>query len=500
VGDPKVVGTGNAAHTVKPENLPKLDTLVMLDHAGLSPLVEALGLERVDGAEATKAGVAPGSPRPDPKLQELVDRVIDGMADSVGQRAFALIDLTGGKARYAGNRLLASKPYFTHSMGKLMILFGAFQLRHDLQALAKDPKITDFAALKKAAADVWRAALKSKAQDLYAAPPKGEARVITLGDAGKKVPIARYNTIDLGRIFDAAAFDSGRTLTFKTDGLKYHELHYLEYYTYKIDKTDPKTLRQGQRMEAILGAKAGELVKAKAPGLKPSKRDPKRWPDAWPEFHDLRRLAFDDRMKLTIGFSSNDAPHFLVEDLSLALVQSPLLRAGLYPRTGGLWLGHPYGPGLFRTPPVPSPDTSGITGTATTLALLMASIFHGGVLDADGRTRLQRYLAKAHGLPEQPEYPKHEHPREWAEANAGNGTRSFIGGALPAAAAGEELEVHSKLGVMDERTSDVAHVRRKKGAKEWRFVLAIMDVPPGRFDDISSVARAADLAVQAVKY
>jgi hypothetical protein len=85
-------------------------------------------------------------------------------------------------------------------------------------------------------------------------------------------------------------------------------------------------------------------------------------------------MGFRDRMKLSIGWSDNDATGSLVEDLGRQYINGALAAEGLYDRTSnkGLWLSGNYdgvASGAWETKP-DSGDAQGATA-ATTAAFLM---------------------------------------------------------------------------------------------------------------------------------
>lgn len=422
--------------------------LVMLEHDGpagpLGSLQAALGFSAA---------------APDAALKAELDRAVAADPGGLGKTAFAVLDLTTpGAARYAGHR--ATIPFYPASIGKVAIMFAAFQLRHDLMALARREGITDFDALADRAATYWAAAQQPDPAVpktvLRASKPELAAHEQLVLIDGKPARIYHHDRVRLERIFDKAAGIA--PLRFRSDGLGFHQLYYIEY--------------PGERRD--LDAKLGRPVVPTT---------------------DVSKLGFADRLALTVGFSNNYGPRALVADLGFALVTSPLLRSGLFdPEHGGLWLGNAYEKGkTFRGAPVGAGAT---TATALSLVTLMAALFREVVFDAAACAEARRLLHKGPGIAVGVDFDAD--PAAWAGADAGAGTTSFVLQALRGMPGAGALKVHSKLGIY-KGTCDVAHVEhRLASGRTLRYAVAILDVPDGQHARLGAAARAVDEAVRAV--
>ncbi len=458
MGDPNAVARGGG--TLAAKKPLKLDNLVVLDNQvgsvgaprKLGDLESALGFSNTK--RDTKTSPAMG----------LQDHITKAAQDpEIAKVAFAVLDLTQATPRYGGHR--DTIPFYPASMGKMMIMLGAFQLRFDLSVLASKEKISKFDDLVDRVADIW-----ADAQH----PPKGSAKTVFRGASpkielendhlvwigGKRVPMSGiYAPVRLDRVFDKAAFDAGRGLAFKSDDVGFHQLYYIEY--------------AGQN-ESLRKAKAKfGTFKTTEPA----------------------KLAFWDNLRLMIGFSNNSSPRHLAADLNMVHVISPLVRSRLFhPDHGGLWMGHPYNSknGWYNAP-VGKDRT---TGTALSLVTLMAAIVRRKLVDATGCDEMLLLLQKWTNA--SPGVAFLDDPPKFKDVEVGIGTQSFIGSALRGLSIDGTYKAWSKLGIF-EGYSDTAYIERTlSSGKKLKYVMAILDVHKDHFDRIELATKAVDDAIIAI--
>lgn len=459
------VGRGGGVLAAK--KAAKFDSFVLLDNqVGNFSAPSTLGsLETALGFSSSKPD---RKTLPDKGLQDLVDDLVK--ADKqVAKAAFAVIDLTEPTPRYAGHR--ATEPQYPASMGKTMLMLAAFQLRFDLAALAAREKITDIDALFDRAAEIWddaqhppKGSPKTTLRAKTAKLPKIELEndhVVLVN--GSRLGMGNWGKVKLDRIFDKTGGVSPPQ--FKSDGLAFADLYYIEY---------PKER-----------AKFKDTTKL---GLKTTTYKKKTVPVA-----SVSAYAFLDRLRLAIGFSSNDAPSTLARDLSLVHVNSPLWRSGLYdPEHHGLWLGNPYqNDDVWRGPPLGGNSTS---ATALAFVTFFAAIFRDKVTDAASCAEMRKMLQKMPTV--RPTKSLYDDPANWNGVEDGHGTKSFIRDALVVGQS-KKAKVHSKLGIFN-GYSDTAHVERVVGGKTLKYVISIMDVPESDDMRLDAVAQKVDDLIVAI--
>jgi hypothetical protein len=431
---------------------------------------------------------------PDPTLQGYVnDWVTKAPTKALFEKkAFAILDLTRKDAkkdprkdppRYAGYR--ATEMFFPASMGKLMVMLGAYQLKTDLQALAKDESITSSSVLFDRAAGLW--------DDLQVVPKDEALKTVNLRPKnppidlvndhvllfdGKPYPMGKFGAINFEKVFDPSDFDASggkKPLKFKSDDLGFHQLYYIEYEKYRND----------------LAKKDKKYRKPEGIGLKTI---------------DVSKLSFLDQMKLMIGFSNNDAPRYLLSGIGMVPVHSALWQSELFHKDrGGLWLGNTYQKkNVWHRPPFPS-SSSTIAGSALALVTLMAAIFRYQIADKASCDEMQFMLEKG------PLYLElWTDPPSWRDKPPGVGTKSFFGteglnaeGNYPPDGSRPRRDaiVHSKLGISPTGTLyDTAHVRRTVKGKKLEYVVSVLQVPDDDNADpfFDKFANAVDDAIQVI--
>ncbi|MEZ0231044.1 MAG: serine hydrolase [Planctomycetota bacterium] len=437
-----IAGGGGVVTAKKP---PAFDHLVLLDNrvgplggkAKLGPLEAAIGFDHTKKHTLTA---------PDRGLQDYIDNIVKN-DKQLAKTAFAVLDMSQKPYRYGGYR--DTEALSTMSMGKMMIMIGAYQLRHDLRHLADDEKIKSFDKLVERAGDIWADAQHppkgSAMKPFRAASPKIElenGQVVLIN--GKRVPTgANYSKTNLEHMFDKEAFDKGKTLDFRDDHLGYHQLEFIEF-------------NYADNLMATWGVKTKELTK----------------------------LSYMDLMKLMIGWSSNMAPRHLVADMNIVNVMSTLFRAHLFhPDFGGMWLGHPWNQKKpWFDPPIRKRTQDRKVGSPLAFLTLMAAIAENKIVDAASCKEMKDLLQKF--TPTVPSVAIEDDPKAWASMPVGIATRSFLGEKLQSLRAEKKLDGKvrwwSKLGIL-EGFSDTAYIERDlSDGRKLRYVVAHMDIPDGK--------------------
>lgn len=268
---------------------------------------------------------------PDKRLQEMVNKAATRFVrDRTGGKdmRFAVVDLTDGAKVYAGFRDQEEVAVF--SVAKLLVMYAAFQLRHDLGEVAARSQATTQDDLIKEARDQWAKAPEQRVKNILAPDPS----------------FPKAGPPDLKRIF---------TMVHSGDGWKVDFAH------------SNKTIKELDDLDDQLE----NLNVPKALAL-------------------LDQLGFLDRMKLAIGWSNNMAAATCVRDVGYPYMAALTVQSGLYDYDeragkgpGGLWLGGDYKDGVVAGPWNPSPvGHFAPAGTAKALATFMALLGRDRLVDA----------------------------------------------------------------------------------------------------------------------
>jgi V8-like Glu-specific endopeptidase len=188
-----------------------------------------------------------------------------------------------------------------------------------------------------------------------------------------------------------------------------------------------------------------------------------------------RKRAFLQRLRLMTGFSDNSASGTCIDDLGSAYVASVMVQSGLWhPTRGGIWLSSNYAGRAWRKSPL-----GGFVqhGTAGAVAALMTLLARNLLVDAASSAEMRALLLK--------------------RAYPGAGSYSPVRKALRTIPARESSKVVSKLGLIDNTTSDAAIVERTELGKRLHYVVVILGVPDHPKDTtIINVALALDNCIR----
>jgi V8-like Glu-specific endopeptidase len=187
-----------------------------------------------------------------------------------------------------------------------------------------------------------------------------------------------------------------------------------------------------------------------------------------------RKRRFLQRMRLMTGFSDNNASGTCIDDLGSSYVASVMVQSGLWhPTRGGIWLSGNYAGRGWRKSPLGGFVQN---GTAGAVAALMTLLARNLLVDAAASAEMRALLLKG-------AYP-------------GAGTYSPVRKALNTITA-RRSKVVSKLGLIDNTTSDAAIVERTELGKRLHYVVVILGVPDHPKDTtIINVALALDNCIR----
>ena len=251
-------------------------------------------------------------------LQDLVDAMLQRKT-ALAQLRFALVDMTTDVdlPALAGN--LLTRQGGLGSMAKIAIMLAAYQLKFDLEQLAKGPGAKDKDALFKAARDRW--------VDTQKDSPGATPTEIHPGDAATKMPKLSLR----GDLFIHEP-TGGKETTIKVPATaSFPNLERIFDVT-----TDPGG---GAPAIEFIGADVIQVGKAGAPVVTDKlKNYVKRTPD---NLAEVDKLTFAERLYLSIDESDNAASHTCIRDIGFIYVGSTLFQSDLYnpKRGGGLWEG-----------------------------------------------------------------------------------------------------------------------------------------------------------------
>jgi hypothetical protein len=463
----------------------------------LVPLAE----KSLDPADLMSDFRTPAGLKEDHHLQGIVDDELDKKAKAVSQKVakalkgtrFALIDLTGGAPKVAGNKAhgefdeLRAEQAFGGSMIKLAAMYAAYQLQYDLNVLAKNhkPALATKEQLYQAAWDNW---VSTQKLDPH-------AKAVALGHVLK----------EQGRLVK----DSKGT-RFR---LRYPEKSWNNITTW--EQKHPHD--HNAKFEFIDGApnldSIFEFIAPTLPGKgkgTPAKVQFKH--NAHPldedfliadnDLDSLVNTPFYDRMLLMIDQSNNAAAATCIMDLGYLYIASSLLQSGLFSPAhgGGLWLSAPYHPlpagargkhesaqdynkrvnyfkkwiphfKLWVPNPLPSHRPGNqrnfqVTSPAA-IAMFMALLAQNKLVSPHASSEMKQIM----NLNKDPAY--------------GSGDRrlilpNYIAQFLDTDRGSHDLydlaEIESKIGIGDDTIDDCAIIKRTIGHKTFRYVWTFVDL------------------------
>ena len=416
------------------------DKLSFLAHrcqplAGASTSVDATVM---DPGFLTSTGVTRDS-----GLQAIVERRVLKNHPKLGRLRFALVDLTGAaklaSPQFAGNR--ETEQGGLGSMAKLACMYAAYQLKFDLEELARQRSITDLKVLFDAARALWSDNQKpdpAHVTQLFPAGPKIElfGKLVAVdnkplaGPRGLSMP-------NLERIFEKVPGSAGGlTIRFKgSDRIL-------------VDPSAAGPAAPSVTPEALAYALRGGA-----------------------NLREVRNLSFAERLFLMIDDSDNAAAHSCIEDIGFLFITSAIWQSDFYrpERGGGLWESSTHDKGGVRwlKPPVPraNPRADFVSATAASIAALMTLLEQNRLVNSDACAGMKQLTNK-----NKPGVPP-----------SGSRTRSyFLEGLRPHLLPNR---IHSKLGIGDFLNDCAIIVRtvpdpaNPATSKEIRYVAAGFDDP-----------------------
>jgi hypothetical protein len=385
-------------------------------------------------------------------LQAIVQRRVleDGVASpkhpELRALRFGLVDLTGA-ARLSSPQFAGKDETVQGGLGslaKLACMFTAYQLKFDLEELARQKGLSTEKDIFDAARNVWTDAQKrdaANAKTLFAAKPKIEQLGRLIEVDGKTVKVPRpFSAPDLEQLFTF----SGGVFKFKGSNL------------ILIERPGPSSPpHTTQRVEKYVQAGGAAL-------------------------NQVRKFTFAERLFLMVDESDNSATHTCLENVSFLYLASSLWQNDIYrpERGGGLWEASTHD-GAFRwvLPPVPkgAPGTDFTSATAASVAALLTLIEQDRLVNPEACAAMKHLTSKqktgltliddATGTPFHP----------------GSYTKSFFEDGLSGAGITFD-RIHSKLGIGTHENDGAIIVRTvrpdpadRSKDKQIRYVAAGFD-------------------------
>lgn len=255
-----------------------------------------------------------------PGLQDLVDEFLSkdeekvqkkkkSAAESLSNLRFALVDMTENilLPKFAGHR--ETEQGGLGSMAKTGVMLAAFQLKFDLEMLAKRHSLGTAEELFAAARALWaQSQIQSDTpiiKELHADNRKLELVDKLVRASGEAFPIPLPKNADapkLEKIFDVVQNGSGVKLEFKGSDL----------------------VQVGKAGAPDTNKSIEDYVHAGGSSLK-----------------EVEKLTFAERMMLMLDESDNPASHTCITDIGFCYIGSCLWQYGIYDpnRGGGIWEG-----------------------------------------------------------------------------------------------------------------------------------------------------------------
>ncbi len=347
---------------------------------------------------------------------------------------FALVDMTKDKQKplFAGHNETVQGGL--GSMCKMACMYAAFQLKFDLEELAKLKTLTSETALFAAARDIWNDTQKRDAKNVkqvFPSNPKIELLGSLVEVDGKQIKVPRhFSSPDLEQMFTVAPLGGGVSVRFKGSDLVL------------VDPSVPAPAPPHTSQDAE------KYVHARGEDLK-----------------QVRKLTFAERLFLMVDESDNAATESCIANVSFLYLHSALWQSDLYrpERGGGMWEGSTHRkegtrwvlPPVprARQPPVPQgfrPDF--VSATPASVAGLLTLIEQDRLVNPNSCAGMRQLTNKAKvGL----KLPK----TGGGLRNVGSYTKSFFRPGL----AGLSLDrFHSKLGIGDFNNDGALVVRTVK--------------------------------------
>jgi len=388
-------------------------------------------------------------------LQDIVNRMLE-RKKHLRKHRFSLVDLTTNLfvlPPFAGNE--EKKQGGLGSMAKLAIMYAAFQLKFDLEQLAKQQGLQKEEEIFKAARSQWAETQKRDSNspvtelhpgDQQARIPRIELRGSLVRVDGKAFPLpipATAASPNLERIFKMTA-----------TGLQF----------------------QGS-----------DRVFIDQPGAPHTSQGVEDYVHKTPEnFTKIRQLSFAERMLLMVDESDNTASHTCVQDVGYLYIASSLFQSDLYnpKRGGGLWEGSSHrGLNWEKSFVIPAADFQ--NSTAAAFASLLTLIAQGRLVNPAASAAMKHLMSKKKtGLTV---------VSQGQARSVGSYTRSFLGeGLLPKGFRFKEFS--SKIGIGD-FVNDCALVLREDRGKELHYAVAAFD-DNGDGKSIGELMVELDMCVQ----
>lgn len=398
---------------------------------------------KVDGVVMNPGFLTSTGVTRDSALQAIVERRVLNNHPRLGRLRFALVDLTGAvklrSPQFAGSR--ETEQGGLGSMAKLACMYAAYQLKFDLEDLARQRSITDLKVLFDAARALWTDNQKpdpAHVTQLFPSGPKIElfGKLVAVDDK----PLAGPHGLsmpNLERIFEKVPGSAG-ALAIRFKG--------------------------GDRI----------LVDPSAAGPAPPSVTPEALAYALRgggNLTEVRKLSFAERLFLMIDESDNAAAHSCIEDIGFLFITSASWQSDFYrpQRGGGLWESSTHDIGGFRwlKPPVPraNPRSDFVSASAASIAALMTLLEQNRLVSRDACAGMKQLTnKKKSGVPP-----------------SGSRTRSyFLEGLTPHLMPNR---IHSKLGIGDFLNDCAIIVRtvsdpeNPANSREIRYVAAGFDDP-----------------------
>jgi N-acetylmuramoyl-L-alanine amidase len=417
----------------------------------------AMDATRMNPGFLTPAGVT----RHDP-LQQIVNRRVLSKPNLKNLR-FALVDLTGAEKlaapQLAGND--ETKQGGLGSMSKIAAMYAAYQLKFDLEELARQKAITNQKDLFDAARALWADTQKpdpKKVTELFKTNPHIETLGHLVAVDGMALPLPDgFSLPRLEQIFTVLPGSSSAGLKLRFTGSD----------RILIDPAIP-----GSPPDET--SEVGSYIRAKGEAL-----------------DEVRKLSFAERLYLMMDESDNAAAHSVIESLGFLYTHSAIWQADFYrpQRGGGLWEASTHDEGGTRwiLPPVPlprdNPAVDFVSATPVSVAALLTLMEQGRLVNTNSCAGMKHLLDKKKtGVPN------------------GSHTRSYFLEGLR----GLTLDrFHSKLGIGTHRNDCAIVVRTVRPDphdhtrdKQIRYVAVGNDDPTKTTDHLHQLIVEFDKCIQ----
>jgi hypothetical protein len=424
----------------------------------------------------------------DSGLQGILRDVLSPHQDLLNQLRFALVDLTEDpdRPKFAGSKGAGGDPKGPQgyarqggcgSMAKLACMHAAFQMKFDLEQLAKQGNITSqkdlFAQLgtKDGAWGKTQKLDKGNVTTLFAGKPKVELygqRVVVGGNAQLlDIPHA-HSSPDLEHIFADQA--SVARLTFKGGDPNPPILGLGPVpFRYATPMTDTRPDSTADIEDYIQnGGEHGNI-------------------------NLVRPLTFAERMSLMIDRSDNPAAATCIANISFWYIASCLWQNGIYSpdRGGGLWLGGNYMGNKWKMPPFPlkqdNPDADFINATPLSVVTFLTLLAQNRLVNGEASNMMCHIMSKipdrlSNGDLFKDKYGKPAmDPKDRISLNRISARSFFLEGLFLTPDGNQRkpnpslpVALHSKIGIGD-AFNDCALVYRYEQGKFLRYAVAGFD-------------------------